>query len=1024
MQEEGLIEVSETLETQTFSIKDSAKAFSILSDTLYMNKVLAVIRELSTNAFDAHIDAGTIETPFIITLPTENTPSFSIRDFGTGIPHEQVMKSYSTYFESTKDQSNLSTGALGLGSKSPLSIVDGFSLFSFQNGITNSYFVYKENGYPNISFIGSTEDKTEQNGIKIQFGVRFDMIRQFHENYIRALQYFEVKPEVINKTYEFKEERVLFGDDVFQICDPIFYVSTHGYSVLGAESFVVMARVAYPIDKEILRTSFEPKDQYLISILDLPVRFFVENREIEHTPSRENLQYNKANIKKIRDLLLHAHEKIKELFQKEFETCKNQSDLYRRVNFLNDITPDRLKLPIWKKLLRYINSNDEYRVLGRYCVGDVCEETVGKVVIPNSLNVQNFYRDYCYLTYNHSNSAKAYSYDDLAKLIKALQSFSGVFTLETYIIPSFKSFSRFKSVLNGNFKSQIEVESLRKECLKAKSKITRFESAEIQVRTFNDLRVDDFGNAYERFKNFTVKFNIKELTQDIIVVIDDNPKHFSTPARVWYHSLKDLFFTNYVIVSSHTKKGNIFDIEDAFSLSVEDAQEIVKDFYTELCRPQGIKVIYGSELEVPEELIRRPKPIPKQNSNAILKDMSMVTLVKSFYGGLDFKMIPFTEKNEIDKLIDHGGMVVFSNYQNPPSPNDTPILLPSLNDDNVLYLKKNGANFNFTFDTSDDNNPNEINVNVPGILSLTSNGDLGILSEMLMGLIRFMSNVSNERVFNKKRIVIVNTKSALEKIKKAGKWENIFDYIAKIINSWTKEQYEMAITMLSFNTRLGIMWAINSATYTEMLPSMNSVSKEIEKMISRDKKTSYEYSIMYSFDNSSSTIMKKDFVADALSRISGCFNPWGHNDIRVGNAFSAEEVKKSGLLEKMKQGVKGLSLEKIVNNECQYFENHIKLSESEEDDLLFRNMKGDSTTIFLTINTCSLIFCMLAKIDEDRFKKAVVEFVKENFEIAFKNPILAAVGNGNCNGFEDSQWKRCDNNRFVLMFETIKPYLK
>ena len=42
-------------ENQTFKIKTTSKAFSILSDKLYSDKVSAVIRELCCNAYDSMV---------------------------------------------------------------------------------------------------------------------------------------------------------------------------------------------------------------------------------------------------------------------------------------------------------------------------------------------------------------------------------------------------------------------------------------------------------------------------------------------------------------------------------------------------------------------------------------------------------------------------------------------------------------------------------------------------------------------------------------------------------------------------------------------------------------------------------------------------------------------------------------------------------------------------------------------------------------------------------------------------------
>ena len=82
---ENTIERSGSFEESSYSIKASPKVFNILSDTLYSNKVLAVVRELSTNALDSHIENGNPDEPFVINMPTVANPTFSVRDYGTGL---------------------------------------------------------------------------------------------------------------------------------------------------------------------------------------------------------------------------------------------------------------------------------------------------------------------------------------------------------------------------------------------------------------------------------------------------------------------------------------------------------------------------------------------------------------------------------------------------------------------------------------------------------------------------------------------------------------------------------------------------------------------------------------------------------------------------------------------------------------------------------------------------------------------------------------------------------------------------
>jgi hypothetical protein len=65
---------SDDFEQSNYTIEASAKAFSILSDGLYSNKIRAVIRELSTNAYDAHVEAGKPKVPFNVTMPDRFNP--------------------------------------------------------------------------------------------------------------------------------------------------------------------------------------------------------------------------------------------------------------------------------------------------------------------------------------------------------------------------------------------------------------------------------------------------------------------------------------------------------------------------------------------------------------------------------------------------------------------------------------------------------------------------------------------------------------------------------------------------------------------------------------------------------------------------------------------------------------------------------------------------------------------------------------------------------------------------------------
>lgn len=68
-----------------FSIAMNAKAFRVLSSGLYKDKIGSIVREISFNAKDAHVDAGKPDVEFYVHLPDDFEPYFAVRDYGKGL---------------------------------------------------------------------------------------------------------------------------------------------------------------------------------------------------------------------------------------------------------------------------------------------------------------------------------------------------------------------------------------------------------------------------------------------------------------------------------------------------------------------------------------------------------------------------------------------------------------------------------------------------------------------------------------------------------------------------------------------------------------------------------------------------------------------------------------------------------------------------------------------------------------------------------------------------------------------------
>src|ERR1035437_9834546 len=75
-----------TAQVAHFRLTDATQARILvtLSDRMYTRKELAVVREYSTNAADAHVISERLIDQITVSLPTMEDLNFCIRDFGSG----------------------------------------------------------------------------------------------------------------------------------------------------------------------------------------------------------------------------------------------------------------------------------------------------------------------------------------------------------------------------------------------------------------------------------------------------------------------------------------------------------------------------------------------------------------------------------------------------------------------------------------------------------------------------------------------------------------------------------------------------------------------------------------------------------------------------------------------------------------------------------------------------------------------------------------------------------------------------
>lgn len=177
------------------SASDNAHIMTILRDTLYSDKVLAVLREYSANAWDEHRQAGKGGVPIKVTLPTSMEPTLSIRDFGRGLSHQQVFEVFTQYGASTKRSDNAAVGMLGIGSKSGFAYSDTFTVTSFNGGMKRIYAAVldpSDKGEMKLLHEGPCGDET---GLEIQIPVKQKDIYEFQNKAQNLYRWFSPQPE-------------------------------------------------------------------------------------------------------------------------------------------------------------------------------------------------------------------------------------------------------------------------------------------------------------------------------------------------------------------------------------------------------------------------------------------------------------------------------------------------------------------------------------------------------------------------------------------------------------------------------------------------------------------------------------------------------------------------------------------------------------------------------------------------------------------------------------------------------------
>lgn len=369
---------SSGIKSSNFKIAFNKKMFEMLSSGIYSDNLVATIRELSCNAWDAHQLAGKKDIPFDIHLPNQLELYFEVKDYGTGIDNDKIKDIYTTYGASTKDQDNVAIGCFGIGSKSPFSYTDNFQVENRWSGFKTSYTAFIDaTGTPSFSEPVSKVPTTEPNGLTVRFPVKKEDIYKFTDAAKKVYSSFATKPNikgaygfVLNPEPEYLLKNSDFGMPKYNTGTPRLLMGNIYYPINILNILPKSSGYSYYSS-----TYGKGTPEFKIdSVLRWGINLYVNIGDVDITASRESLSYDDGTIKLIKEKCLAAYDILADFITKEVQ---NQPDIYKAKCKLNEINES------W----RQFDFNATWN--GKFLTGDI--PTIYNKVQIEFKNIRNSY---------------------------------------------------------------------------------------------------------------------------------------------------------------------------------------------------------------------------------------------------------------------------------------------------------------------------------------------------------------------------------------------------------------------------------------------------------------------------------------------------------------------------------------------------------------------------------------------------------------------------------------------------------
>ena len=295
-----------------FSVDKEDEWMIFESFTNYSDPHGSIVREIASNAWDAHIEAD-VDRDIKIEITDKNeltgaARSISFRDYGTGMSPDLIKNIYSKFGKSTKRHTNDLIGAKGFGAKAPLGYTNMFTLVTIHDGTKYTYTIHKGESKPTITPMGQ-EPTDEPSGSEVIINIKEGDKAIFKSALRNQLKYFDNIKYVncgISNDY-----RIIRGKHfIYRV------VKDHSKYDDKNDLHICLGKVKYPIDNK------------FVSSPNLDVGLQFEIGDLPVVWNRESIEYKKGVADLIKDKKEKARKELQQLYNKKFEAISSIEDLF------------------------------------------------------------------------------------------------------------------------------------------------------------------------------------------------------------------------------------------------------------------------------------------------------------------------------------------------------------------------------------------------------------------------------------------------------------------------------------------------------------------------------------------------------------------------------------------------------------------------------------------------------------------------------------------------------------------------